>query len=333
MSFFNKIKSKPALFISITGMSVSNFISLLPQMELAYSQNEESRKSLTVVGKTTRLRMIGGGRDYANSLPDRVLMLLLYYRLYLTQDFLTLLFKAENKSVISRGIHSVQAAFSSVLPIPSRLKSAILTLAEKGGKKPKRIGNVVDFIKAYPELTILIDGKEQPINRPKDKEKRKSQYSGKKKRHTLKQLITTTGKGLIVDLSPAFAGSTHDYQYFKSYHSTITKGWDEFNSVAYVDSGFQGQSDLDIPIEVRQIQKAFRGKPLSKQDKQINKIRAKIRVKCEHTIGQMKKYRIASEIYRNPKDKYDDTMNLVCGLTNLRIIQRFQEATGATLEF
>jgi hypothetical protein len=210
MSFYDKIKDKPVLFQQITGMSATAFASLLPQIELSYEICEQTRKSQTVVGKKSRIRAIGGGKCYANTLPERLLMLLLYYRLYLTQDFMTLLFKAKNKSVISRSISNVKEALSSVLPLPARLKSAVLDLAEKSGKKPKRINNIADFIKTYPELTILIDGKEQPINRPKDKVKRKSQYSGKKKKHTLKQLITTTRKGLIVDLSPCFDGSIND---------------------------------------------------------------------------------------------------------------------------
>jgi hypothetical protein len=333
MSFYDKIKDKPVLFQQITGMSATRFSSLLPQIADAYRQSEQARKSQTVVGKTTRIRAIGGGKDYGNPLADRLLMLLLYYRLYLSQDFMTLLFKAQHKSVISRSIQNVKGAIHSVLPLPARLKSALLDLAEQGGKKPQRISNVEDFKKAYPELTILIDGKEQPINRPKDKLKRKRQYSGKKKRHTLKQLITTTRNGLIVDLSPCFDGATNDFGYFKTYHTTLTQGWEQFHTVAYVDSGFQGHEDLAIPIEIRQTYKAFRNKALTKQHKQINRVRGRIRVKCEHTIGHLKRYRIAEQIYRNPKQSYDQTMNIVAGLTNLRILQRVENATGLRVNF
>ncbi|MBI3236028.1 MAG: hypothetical protein HYZ42_18670 [Bacteroidetes bacterium] len=38
----------------------------------------------------------------------------------------------------------------------------------------------------------------------------------------------------------------------------------------------------------------------------------------------MKKYRIASEIYRNPAQGYETTMNIVEGLANLRMIRRFE---------
>lgn len=333
MSLYKKISVKPRLFLQVTGMELSVFESLLPSIEASYLGIEHARKSQTIVGNKTRLRAIGGGRAYNNNLADRLLMFLLYHRLYLTQEFMTILFKAEHKSVISRSIASVSQALSSVLPTPARIKSAVLQLADQQGAKPKRIGNLADFVKEYPELTILIDGKEQPIPRPKDKQRRKSAYSGKKKQHTVKQLISTTSKGLIVDLSPSFDGSVHDFTYFKGYHDTLCQGWSEYNTTAYMDSGFQGQQDLDLPIRVRQSQKAFRNKPLTQAQKDLNKVRGRVRVKCEHAIGRMKKYRIASDIYRNPKEKYDQSMNIVAGLTNLRTLEKMQKTAGAKLQF
>ena len=79
----------------------------------------------------------------------------------------------------------------------------IVALAEKETQRRRgRINNVEDFVKEYPELSILIDGTEQPKQRPQDKQKRKSDYSGKKRRHTLKQIITATSKGIILAQSP-----------------------------------------------------------------------------------------------------------------------------------
>jgi hypothetical protein len=58
---------------------------------------ERRRKRKVVVTGKQRLRQIGGGAQFENSLPDRLLMLLFYYRLYLTQEFMTLLFRAAEK--------------------------------------------------------------------------------------------------------------------------------------------------------------------------------------------------------------------------------------------
>lgn len=43
--------------------------------------------------------------------------------------------------------------------------------------------------KYFPELKAIIDATEQEIPRPKDRKKRKTHYSGKKKRHTVKKQL------------------------------------------------------------------------------------------------------------------------------------------------
>ena len=53
--------------------------------------------------------------------------------------------------------------------------------------------------------------------------------------------------------------------------------------------------------------------------------------KVEHTIGRRKKYRIASEEYRNRDRDYDQTMNIVAGLVNLRANERVIQTTGVKM--
>lgn len=311
-------------------MTLEGFNSLYPEIWKKYLEQESKRKAKTVVNGTERIREIGGGNKYLNELPDRVIMLLMYYRLYLTQEFMTLLFKAENKSVISRSIKSVKAIIEKVLPTPDKTRQATVMLANKEITRRKKIGTIEEFITAYPELAILIDGKEQPKQRPKDKQKRKKEYSGKKKRHTIKQLISTTRCGLIIYQSPKFPGSIHDFEYFKYDKDNILRDFDGLNIKTYVDSGFQGINNLELPknIEIRQIHKGFRNNPLTNNQKAINKLRGSIRVKIEHAIGREKKYKIASDIYRNPDKDYDSIMNIVAGLVNLRFIDNINQTTG-----
>src|SRR5215210_297888 len=216
MSLYHKLSRKPQLFLSVTGMNLHQFQTLLLQFEQATEKLERRRKKRVVVTGKKRLRGIGGGAQFANSLPDRLLMLLFYYRLYLTQEFLTLLFKAEHKSVICRAIQLMRPVFESVLPVPEQARQRILSLADKEQKRrQKRIGSIEEFRQAYPELSFIIDGVEQPKRKPKNKQKRKSDYSGKKKRHTLKQIVTATPVGIIVDQSPSVGGRTHDFRAFK----------------------------------------------------------------------------------------------------------------------
>jgi hypothetical protein len=334
MNFYEKLKRNPKQFLSFTGMHLYIFEDLLPEFEQAFLQLDQQRKAKTVRSQTARRRCQGGGNAFQNDFPNRLLMLLLYYRLYLTQEFLTLFFKAANKSLISRNITLLRPVFEVVLPTPDRARTRLLSLAKaQGQRRNKRIGTIEEFREAYPELSFIIDGVEQPKRKPKDKRKRKDDYSGKKKRHTRKQLITTTPAGIIIDQSPSVGGRTHDFQAFKDDHKQrgILNEFAEVRATLYGDSGFQGMQKMDLPAEVRLQERGRRNHPLTRDQKKINALRSSLRVRVEHTISRRKKYRIASEEYRNRDGDYDQTMNVVGGLVNLRAYERVFQRTGVRL--
>jgi hypothetical protein len=312
-------------------MNCHQFQTLLPQFEQVYDKLEQKRKRKVVRTGRKRLRRIGGGAPFNNAVADRLLMLLLYYRLYLTQEFMTLLFKAEDKSVICRSIQQMRPVFESVLPVPERARQRILSLADKEQKRrKKRIGSIEEFQKAYPELTFIIDGVEQPKRKPKAPKKRKSDYSGKKKRHTLKQLVIGTPSGIIVDQSPSTGGPPHDFKVFKDDHAarSISKEFKDYRVTLYGDSGFDGMSAMGLPVTVRLNEKARRNHPLTREQKKLNRLRSSTRIKIEHTFSRRKKYAIASDIYRNRDEDYEQAMNIVGGLVNLRAYDRIFQRTG-----
>ncbi len=334
MSLYRKLARKPKLFLSVTGMNFDQFQALLPRFEKVSDKLEKQRKRKVIRTGKKRQRQIGGGAQFANSVPDRLLMLLLYYRLYLTQELMTLLFKAEHKSVICCGIGQMRPVFESVLPVPEQARRRILSLADKEQKRrKKRISSVEEFRHEYPELTFIIDGVEQPKRKPKKPEKRKSDYSGKKKRHTLKQLVIGTPTGIIVDQSPSVGGRPHDFKVFKD--DTTARGicqeFTAYRVTLYGDSGFDGMVDLGLPVTVRLNEKARRNHPLSREQKKLNRLRSATRIEIEHTFSRRKKYRIASDIYRNRDEDYDQAMNVVAGLVNLRAYERIFQRTGLQL--
>jgi hypothetical protein len=57
---------------------------------------------------------------------------------------------------------------------------------------------------------------------------------------------------------------------------------------------------------------------------------AQARIKIEHTFSR-RKYGIASDIYRNRDEDYDQTMNIVGGLVNLRAYERIFQEQGCNL--
>ena len=86
----------------------------------------------------------------------------------------------------------------------------------------------------------------------------------------------------------------------------------------WVDTGFQGilkqHANTCIP------KKHGRGKPLSDDEKENNRIISSFRVVVEHAIAGIKRFKDYSDIWRNKIQNLDDSiMRIVCGLWNLHI--------------
>ena len=331
MKLYRKLIKKPKQFLTVTGMNLSQFQELLPQLRETFQLQEQKRKAVVVKTQAPRRRAPGAGAPFTHALEEQLLMLLIYYRLYLSQEFLTLLFKFENKSSISRNLKLMRALFEAVLPTHERALQKVLSLAAKEERRrQKRINSIEEFQKAYPELTFIIDGVEQEKRKPEKKEKRKNDYSKKKSRHTNKQLLISTPSGIIVSQSRAVGGRAHDFKLFKedSPVQDVCRRFGAHRVSLYADSGFQGIGDLSLPVETRLIQRARRNHPLRRDEKLLNRLRSSTRIKVEHTLSRRKKYQIASQVYRNPDQDYDSIMNVVSGLVNLRAFDRIFQRTG-----
>ena len=65
-------------------------------------------------------------------------------------------------------------------------------------KHTRRLRTIDEVEEEYfPGFKAFIDSSEQEIPRPKNKRRRKSYYSGKKKKHTIKTQYMVNGEGLI----------------------------------------------------------------------------------------------------------------------------------------
>jgi len=334
MSLYHKLSRNPKQFLTVTGMNLHQFQELLPTFQQAFDRQEKKRKAVVVKTKAKRKRRAGGGSQFAHGLTDQLLMLLLYYRLYLTQEFLTLLFKHQHKSSVSRNIKYMRDLFERVLPTHAKALDKVLRLAQKEEKRRrKRISSIEEFKEAYPELTFIIDGVEQERRKPQDKEKRKSDYSKKKSRHTRKQIVISTPSGIIVSQSKSVGGRAHDFKVFKEDHigHSVCQQFGEHRVGLYADSGFQGIASLNLPLEARLIDRARRNHPLNRDQKLLNRLRSSTRIKVEHTLSRRKKYAIAAQVYRNRDEDYDAAMNVVSGLVNLRAFDRIFQRTGLAI--
>jgi hypothetical protein len=157
------------------------------------------------------------------------------------------------------------------------------------------------------------DGTERPITRPKDKEQQKTYYSGKKKQHTLKNIVVINALCKIILLTLTCEGKKHDKKAADEAAYRLPK-----DSFLYQDTGFQGFTLAGVTII--QPKKKPRGQELTSDDKETNRLISKIRIRIEHAIGGVKRYRIVKDKLRNwKKDFRDKVMETCCGLHNFRL--------------
>jgi len=178
----------------------------------------------------------------------------------------------------------------------------------------RRAKDIETILSACPGLEFIIDGTERPIRRPKDPEQQKLKYSGKKKRHTMKNnLITEKRTGKIKGLSPRVIGKIHDKKLADEQDLRFPK-----NSKLWQETGFQGYEPEHT--QIFQPKKKPKGRELSPLEKTENAVISNIRIRVEHSIGDVKVFAIARDIFRNMKADFDDlVMETACGLHNLRI--------------
>jgi transposase len=303
---YDVLSRKPLNFKSFTGLEVPEFDTVYTGIQESYAAYEEKR-----LHREDRKRKIGAGHPFKLPLKDRLVMLLMYYRLYATSTLLGFLFDLGQSNVL-KNIRMLEPLVTMVLPLPRKIH-----------QKAGRLRTLDDLEALFPGFKAFLDATEQEIPRPKDRAKRKTHYSGKKKRHTVKTQITVNADGLILHKTPHARGSRHDYALFKWRHPRLP---DEVR--LGVDLGYDGiQNDYPglnalVPFKRRSPGRGKRGvkaKELTGEQKAFNRSLSKGRVVVEHTISRVKKFRMMAHRFRNRLRHYDVMTDIVCGLVNLRI--------------
>jgi hypothetical protein len=301
------LSRNPMIFSSFTGLQAPEFDALYTKIHGKYAAYEEKR-----LHREDRQRRIGAGHPFKLELRDRLLMLLMYHRLYVTSTLLGFLFDLGQSNVL-KNIRILEPLVRETLPLPSKIHH-----------KARRLGSLEELEELFPGLKAFLDATEQEIPRPRDKRKRRTHYSGKRKRHTIKTQITVNKAGLILHKTPHARGSRHDYSLFKwrcpRLPAEVSLG---------LDLGYDGvQKDYPeinamVPFKRRSPGRGKRGvkaKPLTPEQKEFNQRLASERVVVEHAISRLKKFRIMAQEFRNRLRNYDVMTDIVCGLVNLRTL-------------
>lgn len=127
-------------------------------------------------------------------------------------------------------------------------------------------------------------------------------------------LITTKDK-TIKYLSYSYEGKQHDYQILKEIFKP-EQDWFKKCKLK-VDLGYLGIKKDYASIHIAIPHKKSKHHPLTDTQKDENKAMASERIKVEHSIGGMKRYRILSDRLRTHLiDFYDDVLGVCAGLWN-----------------
>jgi hypothetical protein len=287
MSHTDRLRRSPKAFRRLTGITPAAFDRLLAQLTPRHEQAEARRK-----GRPGRKRRPGGGRKHALVLADRLLMLLIDYRTYVTHVFLGFLFGLDD-SAVGRNINPLGPRLAGIFRIPER-----------------RVELTEEEIRE-----LFFDATERPTRRPKRGQR--AYYSGKKKRHTIKTQVVVVrrrkppGPGAkprrvrIAAVSESFPGKVHDKKVYDATRVVCPAGVRRTGDTGYVGTG------LETPA------KRPPGGELTARQKAGNRRVSRRRIVAEHGIGKMKVWRIAAERYRNPVGRHTLVMKNVAGLHNL----------------
>ena len=282
---------------------MQEFDEIYEEIAKRYDKHEIKRLSK----RKNRARSMGAGRHFKLDVKNRFLMLLLYYRLYITYTLAGFLFDLD-QSNICRDIQKIESLIRKCVPIPQKIYNIT-----------KRLKTPEEVEKYFPGFLSFTDCTEQQIPRPIDKSRRKMYYSGKKKRHTVKNQLVVNNRGYILHKIRHKKGRKHDYDIYKSNHPVAPK-----EVVNVYDLGYLGV-EKDFPDQLSTLPyRKKRNQDLSQEEKEYNKIHSRKRIVIEHTICRLKKYRIMSDTFRNRLRKYNRISDIVTGLVNYRMMYQHQ---------
>jgi len=302
MMNIDKVLKSKRLTLALTGLTPREFVDLLPPFEQVWRDKKEQdyRKN-----RKHRVRKPGGGRKGSlREMQDKLFFILFYYKCYPTYDVLTFLYGFDRANGFRR-----QEQLTKILE---------KTLGKKMALPERRLRKVEEFFEMFPEAKeVFVDGTERPIQRPKDSKQQKDKYSGKKKRHTVKNIIIADKNRRIGFLSKTESGRRHDFEMLKEH---APPKFIPTKIKQHMDLGFTGYHAQFPGHKISIPERKPRTRELCKAKIQENKKKSGWRVLVEHAIWGAKRFRITTDVFRNKvKGSDDKAMLITCGLWNYHL--------------
>jgi len=173
---YTALQDRPREFLAATGLTHAEFARLLPAFATAYALLYPPAQTLE--GQPRQRRAGGGATGTLPQMEDKLLFILVFQKTNPLQTMHGLQFQLSQPQTnywIHHLLPVLQRAFAALGMAPERDASRVATspLALEGGP------------------AMAIDGTERRRQRPTNAAQQREQYSGKKKKHTDKNLLGT----------------------------------------------------------------------------------------------------------------------------------------------
>ena len=277
------LRKHPELLQYAIGINRFQFQALLAKFTLVLRHQEQ------LLLKRPRLRLPGGGRKPTlKSDIEKLFFILFYYKTYPTFRFASVLFGLDKRNV-QLWVRRLEPVLTGAVGYQLELHTT-------------RVRSLDRWLQVCPQLSeFIVDCSERLIRRPKDKADWQFYYSGKKKRHTVKnQILVDPRYKRILSVSETVEGKRHDKQLFEDswVYTRIPR-----RAKALGDSAYQGIHHPFLRLSVPQ--KKPPNQELSREMKAQNRLISQIRVRVEHPLSYLKHFNILSQVFRGQIKRAD----------------------------
>ncbi len=297
MISLDQAKRSDRLMRATTSLTVREFDELAGRFAVEW---DAMRAAKTAAGKARVRRPGAGPKGCLASAQQKLFFILLYYKAYPTQDVMGLLFGITQGQVSDWG-GRLTAVVGQLIPLHRPVRQA---------------RDLAQLLAEQPELReVIIDGTERRLPRPQHRGKQKRFYSGRKKRHAVKNVVIVRGHKVLW-CSPTVAARKHD-------KAVADQARLRLPASVFVlgDSGFEGLDSGKAGVVTPY--KRHRGRKLHWRQRRFNRQLGRCRIRVEHTFASVKRLRILRDEFRNRRQGLiDQVMVIGCTLHNFRCESR-----------
>jgi hypothetical protein len=292
----------PAVFRSMTGLTVEAFDQVLPELLAAFADDRRRR-----LDRPDRRRAVGGGDDFDLGVADQFLLTVVWLRHYPTQECLGYLFGASDSTALR--------AVRRCLPLLEQSGKDTMRLPDPG-KGHRR--DLPALLREAPALAVIVDTFEQRTHRPQRRQR--AYYSGKKKAHTLKSQVAVDEDGRVVDVAESRPGRWADLNVFK--RSGLVGKLIRAGVGALGDLGYVGIDGVSPRLRGATPRRKPRGQERPAEDRRYNRAFARRRIGVEHAIGRLRRYQALTAVNRHGRKGHEARVRAVAGLVNRMLNHR-----------